>query len=403
VEKTILFLQQLLECTTGVPLNCIPYAESAISDFLTNSTKHIFDRLFRQGNSSWRRLLAPPIQSNALCVHTLIGGITFLTYAGKDENHAIFLGPVLTQPFSREDTLCMLEKQNVPPQSIGDILQFCSELPVVSGHILYRIGDLVIRHLSGIEKPLTIIQAGISNPEDHYLLHQAIPANENIVQMRQVEMRYEYSAALTDAVRRGNLSLALYMIGQHSPTEQTDVRNTNPLRNAQNYCFVLNTQLRHALEASGIHPYRVDRLSNQIGLEIEQLKSLSQVSEFFKQILLRYCRLVQEHTYPNLKPLTNLAVTYIKEHLTDNLTVKDTAKALTVNANYLSALFHKEMGISFIDFVNKERTDQAASLLTHTNLQIQQIASSVGYNNTSYFAKQFLRFQGVSPSQYRRN
>ena len=86
----------------------------------------------------------------------------------------------------------------------------------------------------------------------------------------------------------------------------------------------------------------------------------------------------------------------------DNLTVKDTARALTVNANYLSTLFHRDMGMTFIDFVNRERTNQAASLLRHTNLQIQQIAATVGYNNTSYFAKQFVRFQGISPSQYRR-
>lgn len=402
MEKTLHFLQQLLECTSDIPLTCIPYAEDAISDFLKGSTRHIFDRLFQQKGSCWNRLLKPPVQENALCEHTLTGGITFLTYAGREAKEVFFLGPVLTKSFSREDTLHTLEKQHIPQDFRSEILQFCSMLPVVSGHILYRVGDLVVRHLSGIEKPLTIVQTSISDSEEHYLLHQAIPANENIMQMRQVEMRYEYSAALTDAVRQGNLPLALHMVGHYSPTGHTDVRNANPLRNAQNYCIVLNTQLRHALEDTGIHPYRVDRLSNQIGLEIEQLKSVSQVPDFFGQILHRYCRLVQEHTYPNLKPLTNLTVTYIKEHLADNLTVKDTAKALTVNANYLSTLFHKEMGISFIDFVNKERTEQAAAMLTHTNLQIQQIASAVGYNNTSYFAKQFLRFQGVSPSQYRR-
>ena len=221
--------------------------------------------------------------------------------------------------------------------------------------------------------------------------------------MRQVEQRYEYSAALTDAVQQGNLSLALHMISQYDPNTKTTVRNTNPLRNAQNYCIVLNTQLRHALEKSGIHPYHVDRLSNEIGLEIEQLKHISQLPDFFSSVIRRYCRLVQEHAYPNLRPLTNLAVTYIKEHLADNLTVKDTAKALTINANYLSSLFHKDMGLTFIDFVNKERTNQAAALLRHTNLQIQQIASTVGYNNTSYFAKQFVRFQGISPSHYRRD
>lgn len=249
---------------------------------------------------------------------------------------------------------------------------------------------------------ITFGQRNILSLTDETLTEMASP-EEKIAQMRQVEMRYEASAVLTDAIKRGNLSLAIHMISQYSPDTQTTVRNTNPLRNAQNYCIVLNTQLRHALEESKVHPYRVDQLSNQIGMQIEQLKSLAEVPDFFRQIVRRYCRLVQEHTYPNLKPLVKLAVTYIKEHLTDNLTVKDTAKALTVNADYLSALFHREVGISFIDFVNRERTEQAAGLLRHTNLQIQQIATIVGYNNTSYFAKQFLRFQGITPSHYRRN
>ncbi len=400
MEKTIVFLQQLLECTAGVSLSVIPYTRAAISDYLKASTKHIFDRLL-QNSALSEGFLHPTLQENSLCEHLILDSITFLAYGSKQTNTVYFLGPVLTQPFSREDTLRSLEANNIPQQMASPILQYCGNLPLVSGHILYRMGDLIVRHLTGQEKPLDIVQEKVLPSPEKLLLHQAIPPGENIIKMRQVEMRYEHSAALTDAIKQGNLSLALHMIGQYSPGEQTPVRNTNPLRNAQNYCIVLNTQLRHALEETGIHPYRIDSLSNEIGLEIEQMKNISQMPAFFNQVIRRYCRLVQEHAYPNLKPLINLAVTYIKEHLADNLTVKDTAKALTVNANYLSSLFHKEMGMTFIDFVNRERTNQAAALLKHTNLQIQQIASAVGYNNTSYFAKQFLRFQGVSPSQYR--
>lgn len=402
MEKAILFLQQLLECTAGVSLACIPYTSDDIAAFLKSSTKHMLDGAVQRDRQLYRQCFQPGLEGNALCEHLILERITFLLYGDRQRNAVYILGPVLTQPVSREDLQNAAERYGIPKQAVSSIAQLCAGLSVVSGHKLYRMGDLIVRHLTGQEKPLNIVQEASPPYPEKLLLHQAIPIGENIMKMRQVEMRYEHSAALTDAIRQGNLSLALHMIGQYSPADQTDVRNTNPLRNAQNYCIVLNTQLRHALEESGIHPYRVDRLSNEIGLEIEQLKSTAEVSRFFQQIIRRYCRLVQEHTYPNLKPLTNLAVTYIKEHLADNLTVKDTAKALTVNANYLSSLFHREMGMTFIDFINKERTDQAAALLKHTNLQIQQIASAVGYNNTSYFSKQFVRFQGISPSQYRR-
>ena len=396
MSDTFLFLQKLLKNTNGIQLSRVDCASDALSGFMRNHTAYISQLFFPDGHPVWQQFDRLSRQEDCVYQWLLLGGITFLLYPAG----GYCLGPVLTQPFSREETLRLLEPYDLKTQAKSDILQFCSALPVVEIYTFQRIGALVAGHLSGRDEVLQIehIQPPAAQPQ---LQRSPFSPEEDIVRMRQVEARYEHSAALTDAVSQGNLSLALHIISNYDPGTQTTVRNTNPLRNAQNYCIVLNTQLRHALEKTGIHPYQVDRLSNQIGLEIEQLKSTRQLPQFFRQVLARYCRLVQEHTYPKLKPLTHLAVTYIKEHLADNLTVKDTAAVLTVNANYLSATFHRDMGVTFIDFVNRERTRQAAALLKHTSLQIQQIASTVGYNNTSYFAKQFLRFYGVSPSQYR--
>lgn len=401
MRKTIIFLRKLLECTSGLSLHHIPYPKADLLAFLQDCTDHIFDPILEQDSTHWQKFFQTPMQENTVYMYSPLGIITFMVYMSQEQESLFLLGPALTQPFSKEDALQALVKYPITRQMTDRILQYCGALPVLENHALYRACDLIVGYCTGKEQPLKIAQRPVPSPAETLLSNSPYTAGEDIVQMRQVEMRYEYSIALTDAIKQGNLSLALHLIGQHTPDSQNPVRNKNPLRNAQNYCIVLNTQLRHAMEETGVHPYRVDRLSNEIGLEIEQLTSLSQLSDFFKNVIRRYCRLVQEFDYPNLKPLVNLTVTYIKEHLSDNLTVKDTAKALTVNANYLSALFHKEMGITFIDYVNKERTRQALGLLMHTNLQIQQIASMVGYNNTSYFTKQFLRFHGVTPSQYR--
>lgn len=400
--ETVIFLQRLLKDTLGIPLSRIPFTKNALPDFLQSHTDYTTGKLLQYSITHWHRLLHALLQADTIHECVGIGGITFLLYADAPSHSVWILGPVLTAPFSREKMLQTLEHIRMTPQAKEGMLQFFSNLPVSDEHVLHRAGDLVLGYLTGKHQPMRIAQANVPPPEDDALIPPAFSSGEDIVQMRQVELRYEYSAALTDAIQQGNLSLALHMVGNYNPNTQTSVRNANPLRNAQNYCIVMNTQLRHALEKSGIHPYRVDKLSNEIGLEIEQLKSTKQLPNFFTHVIRRYCRLVQEHAYPNLKPLTNLAVTYIKEHLADNLTVKDTARVLTVNANYLSTLFHADMGMTFIDFVNRERTRQAAALLKHTNLQIQQVASAVGYNNTSYFAKQFMRFYGISPSHYRR-
>lgn len=224
---------------------------------------------------------------------------------------------------------------------------------------------------------------------------------EELIQMRRAERRYENNAAFTEAVKQGNLSLACNFALQMAAEEPPLERGTNPLQHAQYLCIVLNAQLHHALEHSGVHPYRLDQFSKEIAMDIEQLRKEEEAQRYGQQIIRQYCMLVQEYAYPDLKPFTRLAVIYIKNHLSDNLTVKDTAKALTVNANYLSHQFHKDMGMTFIEFLNRERVRQAASLLRSTNLQIQQIAAAVGYNNTSYFSKQFLKSYGMTPRAYR--
>ena len=396
MEKTFIFVRELLQSATRLSVSKIPYNKGKLVTFLQETTLNIFDPLLC--NSIPRCLLLPP-KEDTVYEYILPGGITFLLYLYKEEVYCF--GPVLTQPYSRDDMIRSVKQYRFPMQTKNRYLQLGGNLPVIASHTLFRIVCLVAEYLTGnILRQLEQINA--THTEDDFWVTAGNSQGVDIVQMRQIEQRYEYSAALTDAVLQGNLSLALHIIGQYAPKMQNPVRNTNPLRNAQNYCIVLNTQLRYALEKSGINQYRLDRLSHEIGLEIEHLKNMEQLPYFFDQVIRRYCLLVQENDYPHLKPLVNLAVAYIKGHLADNLTVKDTAAALTVNANYLSTLFKQEMGMPFIDFVNQERIKQAAALLKHTNLQIQQIASTVGYNNTGYFAKQFLRFYGMSPSHYRR-
>ena len=402
MDKTLLFIQRLLQESVGIPFSRVPLDKAELLHFLRNKTEHVLDDYLSEATALWQQLLQIPVQNSAIYQWRAPGEISFLVYAEEAGGYFYVFGPVLTEPFSQDTCLQTLSPYDMPQQAQESVLNLCKGLAVVQEQTLYRISNLVIGYLLDGFAPMQAISVTMPVPEKH-LIANGFSGEENVAHMRNIEDRYEYSAALTDAVRQGNLSLALHMVGQYDPGTQTPMRNANPLRNAQNYCIVLNTQLRHALEKSGIHPYQVDKLSNAVGMEIELLKNVKQIPHCFRDVLTRYCRLVQEHSYPNLNPLTNLAVTYIKEHLSDNLTVKDTAKILTVNANYLSALFHRDMGMTFIDFVNKERTRQAAALLKHTNLQIQQIASLVGYNNTSYFAKQFVRFQKVPPSQYRHN
>jgi AraC-like DNA-binding protein/quercetin dioxygenase-like cupin family protein len=63
--------------------------------------------------------------------------------------------------------------------------------------------------------------------------------------------------------------------------------------------------------------------------------------------------------------------------------------------------FKKQSGKTFTQFVNEFRIVHACKLLSDTSKMITEIAEESGYRNFSYFNRQFHKFTGKTPSQYR--
>lgn len=91
------------------------------------------------------------------------------------------------------------------------------------------------------------------------------------------------------------------------------------------------------------------------------------------------------------------ALLYIHFNFQFDISVADIAKNLRVSPNYLSNLFHEQMGMSTKQFIVKYRMEIAYKNLQRGNGRIKDVASSVGYADPLYFAKVFKKFYGKSP------
>lgn len=70
---------------------------------------------------------------------------------------------------------------------------------------------------------------------------------------------------------------------------------------------------------------------------------------------------------------------------------------------FLSRMFKKYTGCSMISYFMTSKINYSISLLIFTDMPITDIASQSGFSNVTYFNKQFKRFFGISPTQYRKN
>ena len=100
--------------------------------------------------------------------------------------------------------------------------------------------------------------------------------------------------------------------------------------------------------------------------------------------------------------LVRRAMAYIHDHYAETITRKILANYLSVNENYLTNCFQRELAMSPITYLNRYRIEQARRLLETSQYTITEIAQMVGYGNSAYFSRIFQREVGVSPLAYRR-
>ncbi len=390
-----LFIQSLTDTLCGVRLQLMPNTRQDILEFVAQVFRGMLPETCPES-----QLLRSLLELQEGCLYELSGpaDLQFSFFAW--EGQLLVAGPCRTGLLTQQQLQQQLLR--IYPGKLRSFTDYCMQQPVLSYEKLHRLTVLLAQRLMGSSLPIPFQQMDYQwNPEKLRQLLQ-VPELQKADEIRIIEGRYEASAALNEAVKQGNLSLAFQFIEKMHTIPEDLVRNPNPLRNAQNLCIILNTQLRHALEEEGIWAYRLDEISGTIARQIESLKTLDAANAYFGEILRQYCALAQEREQKHLSPFARQAILYIKSHLSDNFSVKDAAKALLVNPDYLSARFHREVGIPMISYVNQQRVQQAAALLRRTDMQIQQIAAAVGYNNTSYFTRQFVKFQGLTPRAYRR-
>lgn len=95
------------------------------------------------------------------------------------------------------------------------------------------------------------------------------------------------------------------------------------------------------------------------------------------------------------------AIAYIHQHHMRDLSRQEIAQTVGVSKNYLTHIFHQELGISPWDYLNRYRIMQAKALLRDTGDSVTTIAGRVGFDDVSYFGRMFRKQVGCSPHTYR--
>lgn len=92
---------------------------------------------------------------------------------------------------------------------------------------------------------------------------------------------------------------------------------------------------------------------------------------------------------------------YIRKNYATVISEIELARSLEMSPFNFSRSFHTACGMSFRDYLNNCRFSNAKRLLANPRIPVNEVAAMVGFSDPSYFARQFRKVAGVTPTEFR--
>ena len=92
---------------------------------------------------------------------------------------------------------------------------------------------------------------------------------------------------------------------------------------------------------------------------------------------------------------------YIDKYFSEKITVADMASLVNLSKEAFCRYFKKMTRLTFIEFLNHYRVNQAKRLL-RLDLNITEVSYASGFEGLSYFNRTFKKYTGDSPSSFRK-
>ena len=252
-----------------------------------------------------------------------------------------------------------------------------------------KFNDLVVTSMLRGKKVMHLFD----DPEFEYL------PGETVVIPSNVEMKIDFPEAsaknptqcIALAIDQNKISDTLNLLNERYPKEGTGQLWQ---LDYQNYFFYNNLDL-----ATTINKLMRECMGSSITKDV--------LADLTLQELL--VRIIQTQTIksienPELIIPSNSAIYYVVEYIQRNLKEDINLKKLSAFASMSTTSFYRffkrELGMSPIEFILKEKIKCAKKLLKNPNIQINEVCYLSGFENANYFSRLFKKHEGITPKEY---
>lgn len=207
---------------------------------------------------------------------------------------------------------------------------------------------------------------------------------------------------IVNFVRRGDTQALKEWVAT-APASRGGILAADQQRQMKNTFIVTATLVSRAAIRGGMDIDDAFSLSDAYIQKSELLSDYDQITNLQYLMVFDYTERVEKlRRGKTPSKLVFDVMSYIRHHLSEPITTDKIAKALFMSRPRLSEKFKQQTGENLVDFILKEKIEEAKRLLLYTDKSVTAISAYLGFSSQSHFTHVFKKYAKSLPNEYRK-
>jgi len=319
------------------------------------------------------------------------------------EDGYIWVGPFVYQDVQAQDIEYAFRKRKENVHISKKVLSYYNQIPCIQAqqaihfsHVLHALLE------SNWNNPIfdqtfdqNFQQSFNQSPQQVVFPSQSHDAHEHFYQYT-----YQLETNFLEKLKEGNAE-AVKLIKEARDFPEPTFGYQDTIRSYKNRMISSVTLIARAAIEAGVNEEEALSTSYYYIHEIEQKSQVGELFQLESSIVYDYLSKIQnhnkEHTY-----LMKACLQKVLDRIHEPVSIESLAEELNVRSHQLSNTFKKEVGIPLQQYIHQQKMKEIKKRLLHSEDSIIEIANQYGYQSASHFSRIFKKYEGTTPSQYRK-
>lgn len=185
-------------------------------------------------------------------------------------------------------------------------------------------------------------------------------------------------------------------------TEGFGKLSKNPIRNFKYHLIISIALITRFCIEGGMESEVAYTISDIYINQTDECESPEELANIHREMIFDFTRRMSELTSVKVYSKQILdSLDYIYDHLHDRVMVTDIAEHVKLSPQYLSRLFHDEVGITISAYIMEKRIESAENMLKFSDYSPLDIGNYLNFSSHSHFIMAFKKHTGLTPREYR--